>query len=392
MESRESNRRKMSILSQDLITEILSLLPVKSLIRFQCVSKAWFALINDPNFIQMHLENNRERSLIVETSSRYYFGLQNYSFVNFSNEYRFDEAVKIFTPFYRREKLKYSQVMAVIGCCNGLVCIRRGIFEIVIWNPSIKKYKKLRFEPVDDEHKLQPHLLEDEGFNFAFGYDPVNNDYKVLRIVEFLRCHKIYKDPPTAVEVKVYSLKAHSWTRVEDEWPHNDSLISSPRSAFTNGAFHWLTESATGTKTLLAFDLTTEKFEVQKFPFKNCGIVGLEVLGGSLCVSVYPWEQGIEVWMMKEYRVATSWSRLYTVPATFSYCQSLMLSEDGEKVLMENDEKVFYWYDIKKKTLRIVENHHQISNSNSNSVWTTTCVGTRSSLLLLNGDSEPCIS
>jgi len=121
MESRESNRRKMSILSQDLITEILSLLPVKSLIRFQCVSKAWFALINDPNFIQMHLENNRERSLIVETSSRYYFGLQNYSFVNFSNEYRFDEAVKIFTPFYRREKLKYSQVMAVIGCCNGLV-------------------------------------------------------------------------------------------------------------------------------------------------------------------------------------------------------------------------------------------------------------------------------
>jgi hypothetical protein len=45
----------------------------------------------------------------------------------------------------------------------------------VIWNLLIKKHKKLPIEPVDDTHKLRLHVA-------AFEYDPVNDDYKVLRI------------------------------------------------------------------------------------------------------------------------------------------------------------------------------------------------------------------
>jgi F-box interacting protein len=124
------------------------------------------------------------------------------------------EPVKIIPPFFRPQNL-------VIGCCNSLVCILIlnyndlyspfDDFEIVIWNPSIKKYKSLPFEPIED------NLLEQ---SLAFGDDPVNNDYKVLVIV-FVTID--YRMKP--LEILVYSLKAHSWGRVEDQWPCKDSNI-----------------------------------------------------------------------------------------------------------------------------------------------------------------------
>jgi hypothetical protein len=109
------------------------------------------------------------------------------------------EPVKIIPPFFRPQNL-------VIGCCNSLVCILIlnyndlyspfDDFEIVIWNPSIKKYKSLPFEPIEG------NLLEQ---SLAFRDDPVNNDYKVLVIV-FVTID--YRMKP--LEILVYSLKAHS--------------------------------------------------------------------------------------------------------------------------------------------------------------------------------------
>jgi F-box interacting protein len=215
---------------------------------------------------------------------------KDYNLVDFSNEDRFGDSVKIFPRFNCPKNLNN---FSVIGSCNSLVCIlnhdclfrnHNNLYEFLIWNPSIIKYKKLPLEPVDDEHKriLRLHL--------GFGYDPVNNDYKVLRIVDFWDLEYF--------EVKVYSMQAHSWRRVEDRWPcnwesriswwqwpcHRESRISS-RPAFSNGVIHWLVESITGARSLVTFDLITKKFELQTVPFKLQWCTGLQVLGGSLCVS-----------------------------------------------------------------------------------------------------------
>ncbi|XP_021819007.1 F-box/kelch-repeat protein At3g06240-like [Prunus avium] len=52
--------RAMSFLPPELIFDILSRLPLKDLMRFLCVSKAWHALIHDQFFIKTHLQRSIE--------------------------------------------------------------------------------------------------------------------------------------------------------------------------------------------------------------------------------------------------------------------------------------------------------------------------------------------
>ncbi|KAL5787349.1 hypothetical protein ACOSP7_004298 [Xanthoceras sorbifolium] len=52
-------------LPEDMIIEILSILPVKSLIRFRCVSKSWYALVRSSSFISKHLKNDHNIHLIL---------------------------------------------------------------------------------------------------------------------------------------------------------------------------------------------------------------------------------------------------------------------------------------------------------------------------------------
>ena len=83
-------------------------------------------------------------------------------------------------------------------------------------------------------------MSEPSGFNFsrcneiAFGYDLCNDDYKVLRVIAFYNRGQPLKE----FEVKVYSLRSHSWRKIEDQWPKKECTISS-NSVSLNGALHW---------------------------------------------------------------------------------------------------------------------------------------------------------
>ena len=93
----------MSHLPIEIITEILSRLPVKCLLRFLCISKSWYALIKHPDFIKLHLhrsiETNRDRTLIfgkTYKACRSYSAVPRYFvFVHFPPENHFDKGLKL---------------------------------------------------------------------------------------------------------------------------------------------------------------------------------------------------------------------------------------------------------------------------------------------------------
>ncbi|XP_059433298.1 F-box protein CPR1-like [Corylus avellana] len=391
-----------STLPPEFIAEILAELPVKSLVRFLCVSKLWYAMIKNPDFIRKHLkrsiETNRERTLIVEDCKRLHnadplflkFEDKNrrppdYYSVRFHDDGRFDRAVRIYQPL-RHKRAKGTLVYS----CNGLVCLYNMESEITIWNPLIRKHKKLPFEPIN-----VPSGFEKDGSysvwnspamwsELAFGHDPVNDDYKVVKVSKFSNWRE------SVFEVKVYSLRSHSWKSVRDKWPKKDSSIAS-KPAFLNGALHWLAVSKKrrSLEMLIALDLATEKFQTYKTPFKNVSDFSkpdMEVLGGYLCVcgNEYLESGNMSVWVMNKYGVESSWTRLYTilreaVPWAFEYCKPLVFSKNGEKLLMHPDFDNLFWYDIKEKICSKVEIVGMPDMSR-----TATCVG---SLVLLDGDS-----
>jgi F-box interacting protein len=333
----------MTTLPQELVTEILSLLPIKPLVRFQCVSKPWFYQINNSDFIKLHLNHSREHIILFETSGEIYM-------VNYSNDCRFGEAVNIKVPL--------SLEFRIAGYCNGLYCLTYfNCDEIVIWNPVIGKYKKL---------PSKPPLEEMCGNGLAFGYDQVNDDYKVFNYVT--RAGLDAKGYKVVSSCETYSLRKHSWRMVEEEWPFEESYIY--KYTALNSTFHWLVCQTNSEEVIVAFNLSSEKFQVLNLNFLFMKPrPALDVVRGLLCLIM-----GMEVtefWVMKEYGVANSWTLLYTVqplgPCVYIRRPSIFLSHDSEEVLItqrlrDDDDHEFYpfyehhfWYDIKNKTRRIFE-------------------------------------
>ena len=370
----------MCYLPLEIITNILSRLPVKSLVRFQCVSKGWHSLINGQDFIKLHLhrsfKSNTDRTLIVHEQNA---GIPfDFFSVSFHDENRFGKRLEIYQPLHCS-----NTSTDILSCCDGLVCIYNQWGEVIaIWNPLIRKYRKLPREPIEKPSGFSNSWP----ISLAFGYDSHNDDYKVLRVASFFNMGI----PGTEFEVKLCSLRLQRWKKIEDQWPNKEWLIRSD-SVFLNGALHWLVAvNGQNPENIVAFDLATEKFRVITTPFKvptSC-LTCLEELEGQLCFIVIVDEMYNDVWLMKEYGEESSWTWIYkieqgVVGSTFEYCKPLMCSKNnGKKILMEECHRYrtyLIWYDIEKKTRKRVKICKLPAM-----FQTATCIG---SLLLLDGDN-----
>ncbi|XP_059451019.1 F-box/kelch-repeat protein At3g06240-like [Corylus avellana] len=170
-------------LPKEVITDILSRLPVKSLMRFRCVSKAWCSLISTPNFISTHLN----RSLSNSPHQPYLFVCHCWTLhtvLLYPSDPEIEQKGDFFANPSDRIELRdpsnneYS--LHLVGSSNGLLCLATLNFDnevglCVLWNPSIQKAIYLP----------KPNLGFDRSLNksFGFGYEPTTDDYKLVRLV-----------------------------------------------------------------------------------------------------------------------------------------------------------------------------------------------------------------
>ncbi|XP_019254784.1 PREDICTED: F-box protein CPR30-like [Nicotiana attenuata] len=198
----------MSTFPLDVLAEILCRLPVDCALRCRCVSRSWRALIDSAEFAKLHVNysvktNSNLRLMLRKVD---YFGYGKRCFYSLD----FDSLnSRVVTPKELTNPLMSSEINTkILGSCNGLLLISNTVDEIALWNPSTGKYKKIPVVGITENHV---HV------NFGFGYDVTNDDYKVVRIVQF---EKGSEKGSFHSDVMVFSLRSSCWRRVEEELPY----------------------------------------------------------------------------------------------------------------------------------------------------------------------------
>lgn len=342
-----------------VITNIFSRLPVKSLLRLRCVSKPICALIDSPHFINSHLHqsltSNSNRTIITAS-------------VDCTHIYSIDFDLCNTSPTFVNHPFLHCGAH-FLASCNGLfllltaksldTCVSETVvqpdppnLDLVLVNPATRNYKLLLVSPI--EYPTCYSKTKCEFVIYAFGYDSLHDDYKVVRIVQF----------PCMVknEVKIFSLKMNSWRRVKD-FPYR--LCGTSHGVFLHGALHWFVTKRSGSKfaIIATFDLGTEKYGSLPQPhysdMSSC-MLSLGVLEGKLCVNHNYDMRYIDLWVMEKYGEKKSWSKILSVAPNvdnqFMQLKPLAYSNNGKKVLLLKDAGQLIWYDLELKVINKIRN------------------------------------
>lgn len=327
------------ILMEEIIMNILVRLPVKSLVRFKCVSKSWRSLISDTYFIRMHVNHVRNINTNTEFASQIFvrhdydvgttFHRMDIYKKEEEEECDHQDGTTVSTPvaisdkeldFPEEFRCDRGNSIEIRGFCDGLVCLVDS-GGLLIWNPSIKECRRLPFP-----HPTTNDYLDDSGPRslcvldvYGIGYDPSVDDYKVLKAPIFSSIgEETYSHSSS---VNVLALNSNSWKTIQDNFSYYIEYF--PFATFTNGRIHWL---ASCDKNWVAwiivyFDVVGEKFGEVALPHNegrdmgNWSTTRLMLLGEKLCIDWFDCSGGkFELWIMMEYHVRDSWTKLLTIP------------------------------------------------------------------------------
>ncbi|KAH7836720.1 hypothetical protein Vadar_004760 [Vaccinium darrowii] len=192
------------------------------------------------------------------------------------------------------------------------------------------------------------------------GYDPVSDDYKVVRFIQFYG-QDVWDSFDS--EVKVYSMKSHSWRRIQD-FPY---YLRYKRSygELVGSALHWVVSrkpESDVANLIAAFDLTSEEYRLVPQPeFSEKDFhMNIGELEGCLSILCNYIQVRVDVWVMKDYGVKESWTKLFSVAQpevirSFEFVIPLAYSKCGSKVLLVQDNKKLVWYDVAHKKVKKIK-------------------------------------
>nr|XP_011461606.1 PREDICTED: F-box/kelch-repeat protein At3g23880-like [Fragaria vesca subsp. vesca] len=298
-------------LPEDVVVNILCRLPVKSLIRFTCVSKRWRSIIiSDSQFatstFQLASQTTTLRQRLLLSCDRDYIPC------------RFQCIGDLDMPCFGGSSLVQSLTLppevkterVMLASCNGLVVLVERLESIYtnnlfFWNPSTGFYRKIPSPENSMMTKLGSYTWS---VSCGFGNVMAADEYKL-----------VFFDPSDSA-VHIFSTRDSKWKVIKfaphSLFPEHDGrplLVS-------NGACHWVSNGVPE-PAVYAFDLKGEEFRQLPLPllalmpepdFLPAKQIATQVLReGCLCVSSRNWHGNVEFWEMKEYGVPESWVKLF---------------------------------------------------------------------------------
>ncbi|XP_026417553.1 F-box/kelch-repeat protein At3g23880-like [Papaver somniferum] len=228
--NRKHKRKPFPPLTEDITTENLSKLPLRSLLQYRCVCKRW-SIQSNSNPKLIHSKKNSFSLLLIDGERRLH-SLDNDS-LSSSLSGGIDGRLK-----KTRCLLGVLKNTNIVGSCNGLFYMYREenefwLWHPCLWNPYTQELKYLRKPefPVREDWCI---LHRGHGF----GYDAKSDDYKCVRIFIYSR----YSGNRQQSEVHIYSFRSDKWKRIYIPYlliTRDVEYVEAPNGVFCNGPLHW---------------------------------------------------------------------------------------------------------------------------------------------------------
>ncbi|XP_020866341.1 putative F-box protein At1g30925 [Arabidopsis lyrata subsp. lyrata] len=337
----------MDLIPTDVMLEILSRLPAKSAIRFRCVSKLWGSMLNRPYFTELFLTRSSARPRLIFGVVKRNGELLLYSSPQPRNLYK-NSSLVVAADFHLKFSVDNNNCGYNCEYTSGLIYFPRKYKDAmpVICNPVTGQYATL---PVGKEYIRCKSFL---------GFDPIDNQFKVLRMHNNLR-----KDWDNYI---LTLGTGNMWRKIQcplTHYPVREGIC-------INGFLYYLAELADELSdkksyAIVCFDVRTEKF---KFIDAECYYHKLINYKGKVCgiKLEYAYDGGfplkLSLWVLEDVE-KQEWSN-------YSYCLEVKnvkancnlsvvgMTARGEIVLVKEDAfKPFYvfYFNPERNTLQSVE-------------------------------------
>ncbi|XBI13018.1 hypothetical protein VPH35_139813 [Triticum aestivum] len=231
-------------LTDDLIVEILSRVPAKSLCRFKCVSNHWLSLIHHPD----------HRKKLPQTLAGFFYTSNDVERLPISAHHLANVSGRscpaidtsfAFLPSHRQVDL--------LNCCGGLLLcrwhsVRGDECRYIVCNPAREEWVML---PESSNAGMRGTV--------GLGFDPaVSSHFHVFVLLVLTNHDSDFGCFLTRVDV--YSSETRRWIHKEKKWNDNRFLVGSQQhcTSFLNGSMHFYAYCMTTSYCVVVVDMEGE--------------------------------------------------------------------------------------------------------------------------------------
>ncbi|ONK70765.1 uncharacterized protein A4U43_C04F1290 [Asparagus officinalis] len=298
----------MERIPEELLLEILSRTPTKSLLRSACVSKAWRDIMHKDHHLRSlhcdHLPSDNPTPLFFSNRRN-----ENLSIIAISLAQDYVAGKPKIWHILKRQSFATwnngtwnEDDYKLANTCNGLLCFRPNNYRqpIEICNPLCAEYSTLPAYPMQDIFSCSVGL----------GFSPSTKEYKVVVIAKDHGYNFSLPEEGSPGKLSIRTLGA------EESWRDVGDIYFNTRHGpiYIDGKIHWTISYANSSTALhlLSFDLGTEEGKVIDNVPNNDGQLQLTQLKEGISVIVTS-ESDIKIWTLKEYHNIISWERTHII-------------------------------------------------------------------------------
>lgn len=228
-----------------------------------------------------------------------------------------------------------SHAVKLVGSCNGLLFVEIeygddddvSFCSLFLWNPATREVRQ-----VPESKNICSGIPK-----FGFGFSPVLNDYKIVRIytsniIYARNQHKICVDKGCVHYVEVYSLSKGTWKEVESESLNRVRYFGDFQAVISNGTMFWLgAVDEHDLHMIVSFDIARELFSFIPIPSSitphSDSDVKLFVYENKLAMFCCPYKIGsvdspfLDLWVMEE----GNWIEKFSIGPTSDWLYPLCI-------------------------------------------------------------------